>query len=121
MKNEIWKDVTGFEGLYQVSNLGRVKSLERKCEVRNIHRHSNVHNEEWVRKEKILEPIGKYGIVHLHDKNHIRHNMLVKVLVAREFLDDYSFETTPQSIYCRNDKDLRFRDSADNLCIQQSL
>ena len=24
---EIWKDIEGFEGLYQVSNLGNVKSL----------------------------------------------------------------------------------------------
>lgn len=29
MENEIWKDIPGFEGLYQVSNLGRVKSLQR--------------------------------------------------------------------------------------------
>ena len=28
-KEEIWKDIKGFEGLYQVSNMGRVKSLER--------------------------------------------------------------------------------------------
>lgn len=27
---EIWKDIKGFEGLYQVSNLGRVKTLGRK-------------------------------------------------------------------------------------------
>lgn len=27
---EIWKDIEGFEGLYQISNLGRVKSLPRK-------------------------------------------------------------------------------------------
>lgn len=27
MQEEIWKDVVGYEGLYQVSNLGRVKSL----------------------------------------------------------------------------------------------
>lgn len=26
---EIWRDIIGFEGLYQVSNLGRVKSLKR--------------------------------------------------------------------------------------------
>ena len=26
---ELWKDIIGYEGLYQVSNLGRVKSLER--------------------------------------------------------------------------------------------
>ena len=31
---EIWKDIKNYEGLYQVSNLGRVKSVERKvwCE-----------------------------------------------------------------------------------------
>ena len=29
LENEIWKDIKGFEGLYRVSNLGRVKSLER--------------------------------------------------------------------------------------------
>ena len=27
---EVWKDVNGFEGHYQISNLGRVKSLRRK-------------------------------------------------------------------------------------------
>ena len=26
---EIWKDVVGYEGLYQVSNIGRVRSLDR--------------------------------------------------------------------------------------------
>ena len=29
MKQEIWKDVPNYEGLYQVSNLGIVKSLTR--------------------------------------------------------------------------------------------
>lgn len=27
--NEIWKDIEGYEGVYQVSNLGRVRSLDR--------------------------------------------------------------------------------------------
>ena len=27
---EVWKDIAGYEGLYQVSNLGRVKSLPRE-------------------------------------------------------------------------------------------
>lgn len=30
MEQEIWKDIEGYEGLYQVSNMGRVRSLERK-------------------------------------------------------------------------------------------
>ena len=29
-QKEVWKDVKNYEGLYQVSNLGRVKSLKRK-------------------------------------------------------------------------------------------
>jgi hypothetical protein len=34
-KDEIWRDIKGYEGLYQVSNLGRVKSLERMVAGRN--------------------------------------------------------------------------------------
>ena len=26
---EIWKDIEGYEGFYQVSNIGRVRSLDR--------------------------------------------------------------------------------------------
>ena len=26
---EIWKDIQGYEGVYQISNLGEIKSLER--------------------------------------------------------------------------------------------
>lgn len=29
LKGEIWKDVPGYEGYYQVSNMGRVRSLDR--------------------------------------------------------------------------------------------
>ena len=28
MQQEIWKDVIGYEGLYQVSNFGRIRSLD---------------------------------------------------------------------------------------------
>ena len=31
---EIWKPVVGFEGLYEVSNLGNVKSIERNCTIK---------------------------------------------------------------------------------------
>ena len=33
---EIWKDIKGYEGIYQISNLGRVKSSERRGNGREI-------------------------------------------------------------------------------------
>ena len=45
---EIWKDIKDYEGLYQVSNLGRVKSL-KKTIIRN-------NNYKQTFKEKILKP-----------------------------------------------------------------
>lgn len=35
--DEIWKDIEGYEGLYQVSNLGRVKFLERRVSSGIVH------------------------------------------------------------------------------------
>lgn len=46
---EIWKDVENYEGLYQVSNLGNIKSLKRIVKHKNGNQHT-VH-------EKILRPI----------------------------------------------------------------
>lgn len=37
---EEWKDITGYEGIYQVSSLGRVKSLVRK-KILPVHNTSN--------------------------------------------------------------------------------
>jgi hypothetical protein len=33
MKNEVWKDIDGYNGDYQVSDMGRVKSLKRGGEI----------------------------------------------------------------------------------------
>jgi len=35
MQKEIWKDIPEYEGYYQVSNLGRVKSLDRFIDKKN--------------------------------------------------------------------------------------
>lgn len=33
---EIWKDITGYENLYQVSNFGNIKSLSRHRHGKNL-------------------------------------------------------------------------------------
>ena len=47
---EIWKDIIGYEGMYQVSNLGNVKSLDR------IIWNGHVHH---LHKGRIMKPKGK--------------------------------------------------------------
>ena len=35
IEKEIWKPIKGYEGLYEVSNLGRVRSLDREIIYKN--------------------------------------------------------------------------------------
>lgn len=68
--DEIWKDVIGYEGLYQVSNLGRVRSIYRY--------------------KKVLTPIcinGGYNQVQLCKKGKVKA-MLLHRLVASVFLEN---------------------------------
>ena len=83
MKNEIeiWKPIEGFE-IYQVSNFGRVKSLERSV----IGKFNSVR----FLKENILklnlDKLG-YSMVFLYDKNNKRNTIKVHQLVAIVFLN----------------------------------
>lgn len=77
---EIWNNIKEYEGLYQVSNLGRIKSLERELK--------NVNGKILKYKEKIMKPqlnSRGYLIVVLR-KNKIKKNFRVHRLVARAFL-----------------------------------
>ena len=49
MEKEIWKDIKGFEGTYQVSNFGNIKSLRR-----TVKRSSQTG--DYLQKEVILKP-----------------------------------------------------------------
>ena len=51
--SEEWRDVVGYEGLYQVSDQGRVKSLERKVK--------HWRGGERIQKERILKPATAYN------------------------------------------------------------
>jgi hypothetical protein len=63
---EIWKDVLGYEGIYQISSLGRVKSLSRK------------RNDGGITKDIFLNP-------YLEKKGYFRYRLL-KNKKAQKFL-----------------------------------
>lgn len=77
---EIWKPIKGYEGLYEVSNLGRVKSIQRPSLYRGKYTR--------IIKERILKPNLKkegYLDVHLRDRGR-DHFFKIHRLVAIAFI-----------------------------------
>ncbi len=76
MMDEVWKDVAGYEGLYEVSNFGRVRSLDRVTK-------------SWKFKGKMLVLLNNgngYKRVKL-SKDGVNRSFLVHRLVAQAFLE----------------------------------
>lgn len=74
MTEEIWKDIAGYEGLYKVSNLGRVKSLNYRKTGKEKERIPNKNN-------------SGYLYVGLH-KDGKMNNFLIHRLVAEAFIEN---------------------------------
>lgn len=90
---EEWKDIEGYEGLYQISNQGRVKSLK--------------FGREKIRKS--IKQKSGYFLVQLHD-NGKREHKLVHRLVAQAFIPN------PQKLPEVNHKDEdKSNNSVENL------
>lgn len=81
MPDEVWKDIPGYEGLYQVSNMGRIKSLKKEILGRN--------ESVYPFKEKILsQQIHRDGYLRLglrKDGKKQKH-YFVHRLVAQSFI-----------------------------------
>ncbi|HHB2481296.1 TPA: NUMOD4 domain-containing protein [Bacillus cereus] len=75
--NEIWKPVLGFEGLYEISNTGSVKSLERI-------RSNGTRFKEFIKKQS-TEKMG-YNTVTMTDKDGKKRTLKVHRLVAEAFI-----------------------------------
>ena len=86
MEKEIWKDIEGFEGLYQISTYGRVKSLGRYVERVRCGK-SEKSGKLWI-NEKIMSPVTcgtGYLSVALCKNSKITHKMIHR-LVAIAFI-----------------------------------
>lgn len=86
---EIWKDIVGYEGLYQISNKGRVKSFHNRCS----YKVSEIYK---IRALTISE--NGYFTITLY-KNGVRSFRKVHRLVAEAFIPN------PLNKYTVNHKD----------------
>lgn len=76
-EQEIWKDIQGYEGFYQVSNFGRVKSLTRPYRKKEKILSQNLQNSQY-----------KYPYVGLSNNSKTDH-FAVHYLVASTFIEDF--------------------------------
>jgi hypothetical protein len=68
---EVWKDIKGYEGLYQISNLGNVKSIYR-----------------YKKKLKPYKNKNGYYYVNLYKNNQLKH-LYIHRLVAENFISNF--------------------------------
>lgn len=104
MKTEIWKDIEGYEGLYQVSNMGNIKRVE--------HEDYRCRQGYRVFKERILKPyISTKGYKRVNlSKNNKKKEVPVHRLVAMAFIEN------PNNYPQINHKDEnKFNNNVDNL------
>ena len=82
MEEEIWKDIEGYERYYQVSSLGRIRSLDRVVICKNGKTKFN--------KGRVLKPnVRKYGYLQVRLRKTTSESdkwLLVHRLVANAFL-----------------------------------
>jgi hypothetical protein len=81
---EEWRDIKNYEGLYQVSNLGNVKSVARIIK--------SLSNPNWryLKKERILKPTNDRGYLRVILQNNSKNYPFVGIhrLVAKAFLSN---------------------------------
>ena len=93
IEEEVWKDISGFEGYYQVSNKGRVRSLDRKV-------WSEKRGAFYSHKGKVLKLTESRGYLHITlRKNYKPITMQVHRLVAEAFIPN------PKNLEYINHKD----------------
>lgn len=83
--NEIWKDIKGYEGLYQISNLGKVRSLSRKVQYNVFDKTTSYRYTKKMILKPRLDNLG-YVAVMLSKENTVKQYRIHR-LVANAFLE----------------------------------
>lgn len=105
--NEEWRDILGFEGAYQISNLGRVKSLDKDIHYMNHGTPAVLHKKGMILKQ--TPDVDGYLRVSVVCEGRSK-NFAVHRLVAQAFISN------PENLPCVNHKDYdKTNNCVDNL------
>ena len=85
---EEWRDIKGYEGLYQISRNGKIKSLEKRLP-HNVSKTGFQVFKESIRRTFYCGSSRNYEGVDLY-KNKISSKKLIHRLVAEAFIENYS-------------------------------
>ncbi len=91
LRNEVWKDVVGYDGYYQISNMGRIKRLPRIF--------YTAKGDECLSKEKIKrlrlsrDKSGRTNVFCEYCVDNIRKRYNFSKQIALHFIDGYNGET----------------------------
>lgn len=112
---EEWRDIPGYEGLYQVSNQGRVKSVEKIVYRKRMGC--------YIKKEFIMKPTKHKGYKNvILSKNGISKRYKVHRLVAEVFLDCNNFKFTDNDIgivFSKKNLEVNHKDeNKENNCVE---
>jgi hypothetical protein len=112
VNNEIWKDIPGYEGRYQASTLGRIKSLSRLINSRN-----QFGEFEYLSKEMILQAgvRGNYLMVVLYNPKHtfaVHHLIMAAFVGERDGLYVLHANGNPKDNRLEN---LRYDTQSENI------
>lgn len=106
MPNEEWRPVTGYEGLYEVSNLGRVKSCEKIVMSRHGTPRKNPQPERLMKLQRKVD--GYFGVALAKEGK--KKNRKVHRLVCEAF-----HGPCPKGMECAHSDGNRQNNRADNL------
>lgn len=80
MIEEVWKDIPGYEGYYQISNLGRVKSLARTIDIKLKGKDTRIGIKERILKPQVIQSSG-YPYVGLHKECKLKNTLIHRLLM----------------------------------------
>lgn len=90
--DEIWRDVKGYERVYQVSNHGKIRSVKRTVKYNGVGKGSGTHIYPSLELKQCLNTVGYYHVslsINNVRKRHMVHRIVAEAFCNKQFGKNY--------------------------------